>query len=180
MARYFAAAISHAPGFSGIFDSGHCSSAATSTSCARSSASPISFTIRISPAMSLGDSILQTVSIVRCISVAITATDHTTSYFFNATRVVPSSVTFMRLVLGSGPPQLAFRRVHLPNLGLALPARPVLLMKLHEPDRRLDRFFLGFQVKLRVAAYDLLGLGERSVTHGDLSAGKPPTGARCG
>src|SRR3954452_7164123 len=141
MARYFAAAISHAPGFSGIFDSGHCSSAATSTSCARSSASPISFTIRISPAMSLGDSIFQTVSIVRCVSVTITATDHITSYLFNATRVALSEVSLVRLVLLSGSRKLAFRREHLSNLSLALPARPVLLVQFHEPDRRLDCFF---------------------------------------
>src|SRR5229473_1356206 len=76
MARCLAAAISQAPGLSGIPDSGHCSSAATRASCARSSATLISRTIRARPAISLGDSILQTASIVRCVSVAVTATDH--------------------------------------------------------------------------------------------------------
>src|SRR5580658_9319451 len=63
MARCLAAAISQAPGLSGTPDFGHCSSAATRASCARSSATPTSRTIRARPAISLGDSILQTASI---------------------------------------------------------------------------------------------------------------------
>ena len=62
----------------GLPASGHCWSAATSASCARSSATPTSRTIRARPAMSLGDSILQTASIVRCVSVAATAPNHIT------------------------------------------------------------------------------------------------------
>src|SRR6267378_5968243 len=54
--------MSQAPGLSGTPDSGHCSSAATSASCARSSATPISPTTRAKPAMSLADSIRQTAS----------------------------------------------------------------------------------------------------------------------
>src|SRR5258705_4507430 len=54
--------MSHAPGLSGTPDAGHCSSAATSASCARSSASPTSPTMRAKPAMSLADSIRQTAS----------------------------------------------------------------------------------------------------------------------
>src|SRR2546426_5626495 len=69
--------MSQAPGLSGTPDSGHCSSAATRASCARSSAMPTSRTIRARPAMSLADSILQTASIARCVSVAVTATDQT-------------------------------------------------------------------------------------------------------
>src|SRR6266487_1927960 len=68
--------MSQAPGLFGTPDTGHCSSAATSASWARSSATPISRTIRARPAMSLGDSILQTASMARCVSVAVTATDH--------------------------------------------------------------------------------------------------------
>src|ERR1700688_2360247 len=63
MARCLAAAISQAPGLSGTPDFGHCSSAATRASCARSSATPTSRTIRARPAMSRGDSIRQTASI---------------------------------------------------------------------------------------------------------------------
>src|SRR6476620_10561598 len=77
MPRRLAACISHAPGLSGTPDYGHCSSAATRASCARSSATPTSRTIRASPAMSLGDSILQTASMARWVSVAVTTTDHT-------------------------------------------------------------------------------------------------------
>src|SRR5579864_5251100 len=58
--RCLAVAMSQAPGLSGTPDCGHCSSAATRASCARSSARPTSRTIRVRPAMSLGDSILQT------------------------------------------------------------------------------------------------------------------------
>src|SRR6267154_120189 len=76
IARCLAVAMSQAPGLSGTPDFGHCSSAATRASCARSSARPTSRTIRASPAMSLGDSILQTASMARCVSVAVTATDH--------------------------------------------------------------------------------------------------------
>ncbi len=65
MARCFAVAISHAPGLSGTPLSGHFSSAVTSASCASSSASPTSRTIRARPAMSLADSIFQTASIAR-------------------------------------------------------------------------------------------------------------------
>src|SRR5438093_1891000 len=64
--RCFAVVMSQAPGLSGTPDSGHCSSAATRASCARSSARPTSRTIRVSPAMSLGDSIRHTASIALC------------------------------------------------------------------------------------------------------------------
>ena len=54
IARCFAVAISHAPGLSGTPDSGHCSSAATSASCASSSARPTSRTMRVRPAIRRG------------------------------------------------------------------------------------------------------------------------------
>src|SRR6266851_4483820 len=75
MARCLAVAMSQAPGLSGTPDSGQCSSAATRASCAKSSATPTSRTMRARPAMSLGDSIRQTASMARCESVDI-ATDH--------------------------------------------------------------------------------------------------------
>ena len=70
MARRLAVVISHAPGLRGTPSAGHCSSAATSASCASSSATPTSRTSRVSPAMSRGDSIRQTASIARWVSVA--------------------------------------------------------------------------------------------------------------
>src|SRR4051812_35173468 len=63
IARCLAVAMSQAPGLSGTPDSGHCSSAATSASWARSSASPTSRTIRVRPAIRRVDSIRQTASI---------------------------------------------------------------------------------------------------------------------
>ena len=69
IARRLAVAISHAPGFRGMPVAGHCSSAATSASCASSSASPTSRTMRASPAMSFADSIRQTASIASRVSI---------------------------------------------------------------------------------------------------------------
>ncbi len=77
MARCFAVVMSQAPGLSGTPDSGHRSRATTRASWASSSARPTSRTIRASPPMSRADSILQTASIVRWVSVVVTATDHT-------------------------------------------------------------------------------------------------------
>src|SRR5512132_3788527 len=77
MARCLAAAVSQAPGLSGMPDAGHCSSAATSASCASSSAKPTSRTMRAIPAVILGDSILQTAWIVRWLSADVTVTHHT-------------------------------------------------------------------------------------------------------
>src|SRR5881397_3741490 len=73
MARCLAVAMSQAPGLSGMPDSGHCSSAATNASCAKSSARPTSRTIRASPAMSLADSIRQIASTVSLTSDSCTA-----------------------------------------------------------------------------------------------------------
>src|SRR5690349_13472987 len=67
-------------------DSGHCSRAETSASCARSSAMPTSPTIRVSPAMTLADSILQIASIERCASVVVTTTDHIMCAWLSASR----------------------------------------------------------------------------------------------
>src|SRR5678815_2188045 len=67
-ARCFAVAMSHAPGLSGTPESGHFSRATTSASIARSSASPTSWTMRVRPAMSFGDSIRQTVSMALWVS----------------------------------------------------------------------------------------------------------------
>src|SRR5262245_25189054 len=86
MARCLAAAISQAPGLSGMPEFGHCSSAATSASCASSSARPTSRTMRARPAMSLACSIRKTASTVRWMSVAIMATDHTISTPMPASR----------------------------------------------------------------------------------------------
>src|SRR6185437_14391464 len=77
MARCFAVAINQAPGFSGTPDFGHCSRAATRASWAKSSAKPMSRTMRVRLAMSLGDSMRQTASMEPWMSIAGIAIDHT-------------------------------------------------------------------------------------------------------
>jgi hypothetical protein len=112
MARCLALAMSHAPGLSGTPDCGHCSSAATRASCARSSATPTSRTIRARLAISFGDSIRQTASMARCISVAATATNH---IIFNPTAQGPHNepqyaaspaATRRSAPVYSGPPRI--------------------------------------------------------------------------
>ena len=76
IARRFAAVVSQAPGLRGMPSRGHCSSAATSASWARSSAIPTSRTSRVTAAMTFGDSIRQMVSIERCASDVVSASDH--------------------------------------------------------------------------------------------------------
>src|SRR5689334_15271617 len=71
MARRFAAAMSQAPGLSGIPASGQRSRAATSASWAKSSATPTSRTILVSPAISFADSIRHTASMVRWMLAAV-------------------------------------------------------------------------------------------------------------
>jgi len=100
--------------------------------------------------MILGDSILQTASIARCVSVAITATDH---IIFNpeaqaeqrqkprlrARAAIRSSNRKLALACADGPP--VYKRL-LANLGYALPAGPVPPMEFHEAHRAVDGFFL--------------------------------------
>src|SRR3984893_2818476 len=184
MARSLAAAISQAPGLPGTPGFGHCSSAATRASCARSSATPTSRTIRARPAMSRGDSILHTASIARCVSVA-TAADHIMlgSECASSGQFAKQSVS----ELSALPPRPlidalreVFRPEYLANLGLAFPSRPVFPVKFHEADRPFDRLLLRFQFKLRIAADDFLGLGEWPIGHGQLPLGNPDASALCG
>src|SRR5712691_1780901 len=58
----------------------------------------------------------------------------------------------------------------LTNLGLALPARPVLLMQFHETHRAFDRLLLRLQFKHSVPTEDFLSLGEGPIGHGNLSS----------
>src|SRR5216683_1517513 len=176
IARFFAAAMSQAPGLSGMPDSGHCWSAATRASCASSSARPTSRTIRVRPAMILADSILQTASMARWVSVDVTATHH---IIFNSPAQYRSGRDSFLAVIGAllCPGRAVLRTVHLANLGLAFPSRPVLLVKFHEALRPFDRFLFRLQLKLRIPADNLFGLGEGPVDHGDLPPGKPDAGA---
>ena len=86
MARFLAAAISQAPGLSGMPERGHCSSAETRASCASSSARPTSRSTRARPAISFARSMRKTASMAPRVpvwvpvweSVAVTAADQTT------------------------------------------------------------------------------------------------------
>src|SRR5262249_37270122 len=164
IARYFAVAMSQAPGLFGTPDSGHCSSAATRASCARSSARPTSRTTRARPAMSLADSIRQTAAMVRCVSEAVMATDYTTTR-------PPVQAAQPLLLLRAGlcpqalllPPEFGrergaevLRLEHLANLDLgAVVERGAL-----EP---LDRLFLRLHLPQPEARDQLLRLGEGPV-----------------
>src|SRR5262245_18064227 len=77
MARCLAACISQAPGLRGMPSVGHCWRAATSASCASSSARLMTRTMRTSAPISFADSIRQTASMAAWVSAACTATDHT-------------------------------------------------------------------------------------------------------
>src|SRR5262245_28622727 len=160
--------MSQAPGLSGMPDLGHCSSAATSASCASSSAVPTSRTIRIRPPISFACSILKTASMARCVSVAVTG--------YRLTLLVPMPQAGSDL----GRLQLAGLVAHflagtgdLTDFGFALPARHMLAMQLHEAAGAFDHRLLRRHVEDGIAADHLLGLGERPVHHRDLAAGEP-------
>src|SRR5579859_1226137 len=160
--------------------SGHCSNAATNASCARSSATPTSRTMRTKPAMSRGDSILHTASMVRWVSVELTATHHTT---FNPP---------LQPGLHAGSRWLGFTRshfdetgcrlldvsrkighlLHLPNLNGAIVARA--------PLSPFDRFLPRFHLDHPISAHNLLGLGKWPICNFRFAAGKRDPHARGG
>jgi len=110
--------------------------------------------------MILADSILQTASIARCVSVAVTATDHTIfasalqaeerhNYFITAIRTRQRPYFLGPEARTSFGPEHLVRADRasiveglLANLGLSLPARPVLLVEFHKGHRSFDRLFL--------------------------------------
>src|SRR5689334_7189281 len=179
MARCLAAAISHAPGLRGIPSLGHCSRAATSASAARSSANPTSRTMRARPAISRADSMRQTASMARWISVAgvvwgesvagVTTTDHTT---FAAWAQAAPEAARLCLFRGDLLADAFFLRV---QLGRQLGADFLVLEHLAHLDlgpaieRRaldpLDRFFRRAALGEPEAGDQLLGFGEGTVFH---------------
>src|SRR5918995_1720617 len=181
IARCFAVAISQAPGLSGTPDSGHRSSAATSASCARSSATPTSPTIRARLAISLADSIRQTASIARWVSGAVTAPNHATF----TPRCKPALSAAEGPALNGLPLRAHLRPPALlpfpgPGRGLGLEGRlPVhqanlaltLAHHLEEALGQLDRVFLRLRLDDGIAGDQLLGLGEGSIHDGELSIG---------
>src|SRR5262249_1911154 len=153
---------------SGMPDLGHCSSAATSASCASSSAVPISRTIRIRPPISFACSILKTASMARCVSVAVTG------YRLTPLLPMPQAASDHRGVHLAGlVAQLFTRTGDLTDFGFALPARQMLSMQFHEAGGAFDHCLLGRHVENRIAADHFFGLGKWAVHHRDLAPGEP-------
>src|SRR5580704_11719612 len=175
MTRRLAVAVSQAPGFSGTPDCGHCSRAARRASWARSSARAMSRTRRVRPAIRRGDSILQTASMVRCRSVADTATDHT-----SFKRGVQE-----RLFVGGLIRQLSPFRYFVLDLLFGQDGGEVFHLKdLADFDfgvagvgvgaafDPLDGLFEGLDLPEPEAGDELLGLGEGAVDDGTRLAGE--------
>src|SRR5580692_3171114 len=154
MPRRLAVTISHAPGLSGMPDAGHCSSAATSASWARSSATATSRTMRVSPAINRADSIRHTASIARWVADGLTS-----------------------LMLGGALAQPLVGLAQLRRQPLAEVARLEDLAQLdldtaaeRRPLEPLDRLIARRALPDPIARDDLLGLCERTVDDGPLAA----------
>src|SRR5882757_4184620 len=151
MARCFAVDISQAPGLSGMPEPGHCSRAATKASWASSSAMPTSRTMRVSPAMMRADSMRQTASMARWVSVEVTDTHHTIFKTFvqggwgrtDYGPILPSWGAAVLHPYGAAPLKGGLYRLwfavgevfgaeHLADFGFAFPSGPMFLVKLHE------------------------------------------------
>src|SRR4249919_144002 len=168
IARLRAVAISQAPGFSGTPASGHCSSATSSASWARSSATPTSPVIRASAAISRADSIRQTASIARRASRSLICLPA-------ARRRL--SCRRLLVLLGLRPDPLLL----LAQLGRQLLAEVLGLEDLADFDLArlvvrvgaaldpLHRLLEGAHLHQPVAGDQLLGLGEGPVDHGPLA-----------
>src|SRR5690242_19323274 len=160
-ARCFAVAMSQAPGLSGTPDSGHCSSAATSASCARSSARPTSRTIRARPAISRADSIRQTASIVR-----LTSGDATAAPGLRARLGLLPQPRLALAELGRELLAEVLGLEHGPELDLAVGRAFGTGNALDPLDRLVERLHLPHPV----AGHELLRLRERAVDHRALVA----------
>src|SRR5262245_40368191 len=157
--------MSQAPGFSGIPDLGHCSSAATRASCARSSATPTSRTIRVRPAMSLACSILKTASMARWGSVAVTG--------YRLTHLplpLPAALDTGCLRFAGLVAQFFARPGDLADLTLTLPSGQVLLVQIHEPGGPFQHLGFRRRVEDGEAADHFLGLREWPVCHGHFAS----------
>src|SRR4051794_10242348 len=190
IARCLAVAMSQPPGLSGTPCAGHCSSAATSASWASSSARPTSRVSRVSPAISLADSMRQTASMTRWVSVV------TRERVTNAVaRAAPGAGAVRSARARRRPSLLLLARglgaealLLLAQLGRECLAEVLGLEDLTELDRRalaltrtgpghalhpLDRLLLRLHLDDPEAGDQLLGLGERPVSHGGLAVGEP-------
>src|SRR6267154_4376489 len=152
---------------------------------------PTSRTMRVRPAMMRADSMRQTASMARWVSVEVTDTHHTIFKTFvqggwgrtDYGPILPSWGAAVLHPYGAAPLKGGLYRLwfavgevfgaqHLADFGFAFPAGPMLLVKLHEGDGALDGLLLGIQLELRVAADNFLGFGERAVDNGNFAVGK--------
>src|SRR5690606_15875271 len=151
-----------APGFCGMPDSGHCSSATMSASCARSSATSRSRTTRASPPISRADSMRQTVSMalrVSSVEPAIVGLLLTPLHLLAQPFVTSSE-------LGRVLRPEVFSVEDLPEFDLRAPVERSALEPLHGFIHRLH-------LPEPVARHQLFGLRERSVDDRPLLALEP-------
>src|SRR6266508_2312229 len=146
---------------------GHCSSAATSAPCARSSARPTSWTRRVRLAISLADSIRQTASIVRWISGTVMvmiylATELTALCEYASLRPLRKTLFSVFSVAKAYAQSLSTKDFI--NLTRAIAGN------LPKAPREFNRFFLRFGFAQRKADNRLFCLSERTIGDGDLAA----------
>src|SRR3990172_1059159 len=147
--------MSQAPGLSGTPDSGQRSSAATSASCAKSSASPTSPTMRAKLAISRADSIRQTASTVARVSRTIRLL---------LARYLRPQPFLLRPQLGRELGSEIVGLEHLPDLDLRLLTRER-IGRVLDP---LDRLFQRLHFQHPEAGQQLLRLGKWTVDDGAL------------
>ena len=140
---------------------GQCSSAATSASCASSSARPTSRTMRARPAMSCADSMRQTASIapVRRLGVAVSGC----SGVFSA----PAADAHVAEALDRRAVGRSRRARYSWRTSIS---RPTCAERRREAPRPLERFVARAHLDDPEAGDQLLGLGERAVDHRALAA----------
>src|SRR5690606_9290494 len=166
-ARRFAVVISQAPGLSGTPCRGQVSSAVSSASWARSSASETSCVRRTSPAITRGDSTFHTPSTKRRMSVSavFTVADH---------NIIPRRAQALLLqlrctsehldgaeALGVSEALEVLQLVQLAHLDFA-----VVDAGIREAPRPLEGFLAGARLDQRVAGDKLPGFGKRPVGDG--------------
>ena len=145
----------HEPGagLSGTPDSGHCSSAATNASWARSSARPTSRTTRAIPAISRADSMRQTPSRVR-------ATSPTGCCYSPASTCSRNCCSLARSSGVSSSPKSSASKTGRISTIASMPGAASGMRLTHSIASSSD-----FDLPDPVAGEQLLGLGERTVDH---------------
>src|ERR1700680_2943001 len=120
--------------------------------------------MRVSPAITRADSIFQTASIVRCVSVAPTLPITSRSCLQRNL----SALTALGAVVLT-----AMGLVNLSQLTLAFSGY------LKELAGQFDRLFLGVRLQNCETAHNLFGLCEGTIGHADLATGSPHPRAQC-